>query len=104
MKIEQYVCNSCGKRVDYTDSDGDSYQAGITMHGGADVKMHVPTSSGSSHPGTRTIDFTNLCSPECFDAEMTKISRHFHDAWDKRDVNVVDGARVNRDKQQGGRK
>lgn len=69
MKIEHEYCDVCGKQMDYL-SGGDRTSNGIQMTSQIEVKYHIRTSCGSSHPIPTILSAKAFCSFECFEKTL----------------------------------
>jgi hypothetical protein len=95
MEVAYTICDECGKEVSYMDSDGDRYNAGLTITGDLAFSGHFPTSSGYSGGGIDNISITHICSPKCLTAIFDKTLVGFQVAWDSPSrIEVKDGQRI----------
>jgi len=68
MKVDIVVCDHCGCRVDYYDSDGDQVITGYIFeddHNTLIPQFNVRTSCGTSGCGIDGLRMVNICSHEC---------------------------------------
>ena len=68
MKRTTHHCDNCGAQVSYWGGDGDNQIAGFTSDEVTKykVRMHDPTTCGSSHSPVQTLQLpTNICSKSC---------------------------------------
>ena len=99
MKRNYHTCDQCDKRIDYTDADGDYYVSGISLKGNkvpVTFRVHTPSNCGYSGVPIKEIWQEHLCSPECLQKTFDVIVEQFRESWETRNVDIVDGNRVER--------